>query len=83
MALTKQPVVLTNPAGPTYQVAVGPEAYAFDREQLRAIYNGLRDLDFLLFQFVVTLQQAGVNPGTATLAQIKAALEAQTYWWGN
>jgi hypothetical protein len=32
---------------------------------------------------VVTLQQAGVNPGTATLAQIKAALEAQTYWWGN
>jgi hypothetical protein len=83
MALTKQSVVLTNPAGPTYQAAVGNEAYTFDQQRVRDIYNGLRDLDFLLFQFVVTLQQAGVNPGTATLAQIKAALEAQTYWWGN
>ncbi len=83
MAFTKQPVVLTNPAGSTFQVAIGNETMTFDAAQVKAIWNGARDLDFLLFQMLIVLQAAGVNPNTATLAQMKTAIEAQTYWWGN
>lgn len=83
MALTKQAVTLTNLGGGTFSLAVGPETYTFDSGRVKAIWNGLRDLDHLLFQILVVLVQAGVNPNTATFAQVKTAVEAQTYWWGN
>jgi hypothetical protein len=83
MAFTKQSITLTNPAGSGYAVAIGPETFFFDRQEIRAIWSGRRDFVFLLYQMVIVLQQAGIDPNTATLSQIKTTLEAQTYWWGN
>ncbi len=83
MAMTKQSVVITKPDADTVQIAIGNETYRLPVDQIKAIWNGQRDVAMLIFQFHVALQAAGVNPGTATAAQIKTAIEAQTYWWGN
>lgn len=83
MPFSQQSIVLSNPAGPMFQVQIGNETYLFDGAMVRAIANGVRSLDFLLSQFVVVLQQAGIDPNTATLLQIKQTLEAKQYWWGN
>jgi hypothetical protein len=83
LAISKQSVVLTNAGGGTFNLAVGPETFTFSQEQVRTLWDGRRDLDHLLFQILITLAQAGVNPKTATFQQIKTAVEAQTYWWGS
>ncbi len=81
--MTKQAVTITKPDADTVQIAVGPQAFTVSVEELKKIWNGQRDVAMLIFQFHVVLQAAGINPNTATPAQIKAAIEAQTYWWGN
>lgn len=81
--MTKQSVVLTRPDVNTVQIAIGPQTLAVSVDEIKRIWNGERAVAMLVFQFHVVLQQAGVNPNTATPAQIKAAIEAQTYWWGN
>lgn len=83
MPMSKQAVVVTKPDANNVQIAIGNETFTLPLAQIIAVWNGLRDTDFLIFQFHVVLQQAGVNPNNATPAQIKAAIEAQTYWWGN
>lgn len=83
MPMSKKAVVITKPDADTVQVAIGPETFKIPVERLKDIWNGHRDVAMLLFQFHVVLQAAGVNPGTATAAQIKTAIEAQTYWYGN
>lgn len=83
MPMTKQSVVITKPDANTVKIAIGPETFALPIAELKAIWNGSRDVAMLLFQFHVILQAAGVNPNTATAAQMKTAIEAQTYWWGN
>lgn len=82
MPMSKQSVTVTKPDANTVQIAIGPETYTMSIEHLKAIWNGYRDEIFLIYQFHVSLQAAGVNPNTATAAQIKTAIEAQTYWWG-
>jgi hypothetical protein len=83
MALSKQSVALTQLGGGQYQVSIGPETFLFSGHDVRALWNGERALGYLLFQFLIVLQQAGVNPNTATFAQVQSAIQAQTYWWGN
>lgn len=83
MAFTKQAVTVTKPDADTVAIAIGVAVYYVPIDTLRDIQNGLRPIAFLLGQFVQVLQAAGVNPNTATAAQIKNAIEAQTYWWGN
>ncbi len=83
MAMSKQSVVITKPDPDTVQIAVGMETFAVPVSRLKAIWNGMRDEAMLVFQFHVALQAAGINPNTATNAQIKNAIESQTYWWGN
>jgi hypothetical protein len=83
MAITQQSVVLTQPSPGVIQIAVGNETHTLPLPFLIGFYNGAgRDTSLLLFQFAKVLQQAGVNPNTATLAQMKTAIEAQTYLWG-
>ena len=81
MALSKQSVVLTNLGGGSFQLQLGMNGWTFDRSRVVDLWNGGLDLDLLLFQLIVALFQAGVNPNVSTFAQIKAAVEAQTYWW--
>jgi hypothetical protein len=83
MPMSKQSVTLTKPDANTVQIAIGPETYTLAVAEIKSIWNGSRDVSMLIFQFHVALQAAGVNPNTATAAQMKAAIEAQTYWWGN
>lgn len=83
MAISQKSVTLSNAGGGVASVTIGSEVHTFDLDDLKAVWDGRRSLDCLLFQFLVALVQAGVNPRTATLAQIKNAIEAQTYWWGN
>ncbi len=83
MALTKQSVTVTMPDPDTVQIQIGPQGFAVPVSDLRKRRNGQRTVEDLLFQFEVVLQTAGVNPNTATLAQVKAAIEAQQFWWGN
>ncbi len=83
MAISKQPVTLTKPDANTLQIAIGNETMTLPIAELHAIWDGRRDVIMLLFQFHLALAAAGVNPKTATAAQVKAAIEAQTFWWGN
>lgn len=83
MAMSKQSVVVTEPDANTVQIAIGNETYLVPLSFIRAIWNGQRDIAMILFQFHVVLQAAGLNPNTATALQLKTAIEAQTYWWGN
>ncbi len=83
MAYSKQSVTITQPSAGMVTLAIGNETMTFPLAMAQKRRNGGRDLEDLLFQFEIALQAAGVNPVTATLAQIKTAIEAQTYWWGN
>lgn len=83
MAMSKQSVTITRPDPGVIQIAIGNETFTESTDRLKEIWNGTRTLEMLVFQFHVALQAAGVNPNTATAAQIKNAIEAQTYWWGN
>lgn len=83
MPMSKKSVVITKPDADTVQIAIGNEMMKVSVNKIKAIWNGERDEMLLIFQFHVALQAAGINPNTATPAQMKAAIEAQTYWWGN
>lgn len=83
MAMTKQSVTITRPDAGTVQIAIGNETHTLPMSLLTKRRDGIRDVEDLLFQFEIALQASGVNPKTATLAQIKNAIESQTYWWGN
>ncbi len=82
MPMTKQPVTITKPDANTVMIAVGSETYTMPMGDLKKRRNGARSLEDLLFQFEIALSQAGIDPNAATAAQIKTAIEAQTYWWG-
>jgi hypothetical protein len=82
--MSKQSVTITKPDANTIQVIAGSRGFTFSFDRLKALWNGAIDEDVILaFQFHVALQQAGINPHTATAAQIKSAIEAQTYWLGQ
>lgn len=83
MAATQKSVVVTKPDANTVLIAIGNETHTVQVAELQAMWNGRRDLACLIWQMFVVLQQAGVNPNNATAAQMKTAIEAQTYWWGN
>ena len=83
MPATKQNVVITRPSPGTIQIAVGSETFTLPLAELHALWDGQRDVITLLWEMHLALRAAGVNPHTATPAQVKAAIEAQTYWWGN
>src|SRR5438128_7153357 len=82
MALTRQNVTLTRLGDGSFNLQVGPEGYTFDAGMLHALWDGRRDLEHLLFQVLIVLRQANVNPRTATFSQVKAAVEGQQYFWG-
>jgi hypothetical protein len=82
MAVTKQALTVSSPGTGLVALQIGPEGFIFPIQRLHALWDGVRDLEDLLFQIHVVLVQAGVDPHTATPAQLKAAVEAQTYWWG-
>ncbi len=83
MALAKQSVTLTNQGGGVFTLAVLNETYTFSSNEFLSIYDGRRSMDMLFVQVIVQLQAAGVNPRSATFAQIKTAVEAAQYFWGN
>lgn len=81
--LTQVSITLGAPVDGVVPVAIGPLTLYFQMADVKAVWL---DRDervlraFLLGQIAVVLQQAGVNPTTATNAQIKTAVEAKTYW---
>lgn len=81
--LVQVSVSLGAPTGGVVPVTIGPLTLNFDLSDLKAVFV---DRDervlraFLAGQFCVVLQQAGVDPRTATFAQIKTAIEATKYW---
>ena len=83
MAFSKESVTLTNNGGGSFTITVGPESYTFDAQDFLSIYNGRRSLDMLFVQIIFQLNAAGVDPSTATFTQIKTAVEAVQYFWGN
>lgn len=87
MAFTKQSLTVTRPDAANQpdlvNLAIGNESFNLSVDDFRRVWKGERHPLFLVFQICIVLQQAGVNPNNATPAQIKSAIEAQTYWWGN
>ncbi len=83
MAFTQQSLVITKPDPDTVQIAIANETHTFPLAMIHALWDGQRDLSHLLFQIHIRLKQAGVNPKTATGAQLKTAIESATYWWGG
>ena len=83
MAFARQSVTLTNAGGGSFTLAVGNESYTFPAQEFLSIYDGRRSPDMLFVQIIFQLQAAGVNPRTATFQQIKTAVEAAQYFWGN
>lgn len=83
MPMTKKAVTVTLDSPGVARIAVGNETFTFPLERFRGIWNGDREPLMLIFQMFLSLRQAGLNPNTATLAQMKSAIEADTYWWGN
>lgn len=83
MPMTQQSVTLAEPSPGVVSIAIGSESYDLPISRIVEIWNGERPIEILLFQFHIILQAAGVNPNTATAAQIKAAIEAHKVWWGN
>lgn len=87
MPIAKHSVQLTRPDPANdpdrVRVAIINETFDFSVEEIRQCWRGQRDPRFLLFQMFIVLHQAGVDPRTATAAQIRNAIEAQTYLWGN
>lgn len=76
-------LALSQPQPGVVSIGVGSLTVNFELNELLDIYNN-RSLDqleiFVLCQMCVILQQAGLSPGTATLAQMKTAIEAQKVW---
>ncbi len=83
MSMSQQSVTVSLDSPGVAIIAVGPETFTFPLDRFRSIWNGEREPLMLIFQMFLALRAAGLNPNTATLAQMKAAIEAQTYWWGN
>lgn len=88
MALSLKSVTLSRPDAANdpqrLRVAVGSETFDFYLRDLHAIWDGDRShCNPLLFQFLVALVQANLNPRNATPAQLKAEIESHQYWWGN
>lgn len=72
-----------NADGQTLDVVIGPEGMSFTIFDLTGVYNGSRTPEMFLFQLADRLQQAGVNPNTASPAEVAEALDASNYRWGN
>lgn len=82
--LRQVPVTLAAPdADGRVGISVGPNAWRVPLALLQQLYDDRDEaslLRFLVLQMGVVLQQAGVDPRTATHAQIAAAVQAKTYW---
>ena len=78
-----QSVSLSVPTPGTLRIAIGSETHDVTVNQLQSIHDGVRDVTHLLWDFFKVLRAAGLNPRTATLAQMKNAIESQQYLWGN
>ncbi len=83
MAASMQSVVVTKPDADTIQIAIGNETYRVPISQIVGLWDGNRDINCLLWQMFAVLRTANVNPKTATALQMKNAIEAQQYLWGN
>jgi hypothetical protein len=67
-----------NPDG-SIDVQLGPFGFTMTKQELRL---AMRDLDCrqsFIFQSIQALSAAGIDPSTATLAQLKTALQAVNY----
>lgn len=76
-------ISLTAPVNGQVGIVIGNTTYYVGIPQLRAIWNGRDESilrDYLLCQMALVLQQAGVNPLTATNQQMATAITAQQYW---
>lgn len=87
MPMRKQSIEFDRPDPtnrPTFVVAsTGNEGIEFDVSELKALWQGRNSPEFLLHQMIIALLESGVNPNTATPAQIRSAIRAAQYWWSN
>ncbi len=79
MAMTKQSLTITKPDD--FLIAISNQTFTVSVGDIKKRRNGQREVEDLLFQMEIVLAQAGLNPNNASLAAMKAAIEAQTYWW--
>jgi hypothetical protein len=77
MAARKNTAVTLNYLSENNQMAIGagPETYFLDLELFKVMLYELQGLDLLICEFSKVLDQKGVNPQTATAAQLKLELE--------
>lgn len=88
MAAPKNPqvqvsVTFGTPVNGVVPIQIGPLTLYRDVHDLRDGFNDRTESDlwiYLKMQMALVLQQAGIDPGTATPLQIKTAIEAQKYW---
>jgi hypothetical protein len=83
MALVQIPVKIGAVTDGVVPLSVGPNTYSIAISELKRIFLDRDELalrHYLLCQMSLVLQQAGLNPATATAAQMKTAIEAQQYW---
>lgn len=76
-------VTVTSSAVGLFTVTLGSNTYTVLGSGVADIFTDRREdvlLTYLLCQFALVLQQAGVNPLTAPLATIISTIEAQQYW---
>ena len=80
---TQVSVTLGTPVNGQVPVSIGPNTYYVSEADFMALWNDRDEgslRTYVLCQFALVLQQAGVNPNTATFAQIQTAIQAQKYW---
>ena len=80
---TQVSVTLGAPVNGQVPVSIGPNTYWVSAADFLKIWNDREEStlrSYVLCQFALVLQQAGVNPATATFAAIQTAIQSQKYW---
>jgi hypothetical protein len=86
--MAQNPLVQVNltigtPVNGVVPVTIGANTYYVNESELLAIWNDRDETSlrkYVLCQMALVLQQAGVNPTTATFAQIQTAIQTPKYW---
>jgi len=76
-------LTVTKPDNDTIQIAIGPNTYTVEINRLKEIFFDRNESvlrTYLLCQMALVLQQAGLDPRTATLQQMKTAIESKQFW---
>lgn len=76
-------VTFGTPVNGVVPVKIGPLTLERPVQELKDAFADRNETvlwHYLLGQMALVLQQAGLNPATATPAQMKTAIEAQKYW---